>query len=138
MPLKIQHDDQPTLNLTPMIDVVFLLIIFFMVATKFTELERNIGLNIPKVPEPGAMTAPPDKRVVQLYRNGTVRLDFEPVSLDQLTQRLASARKEYANLGVIIRGDGECSFQRVAEVLSACRRANVQELDIAVQPTTIR
>jgi len=38
MPLKTQQDEQPTLNLTPMIDVVFLLIIFFMVATKFDEM----------------------------------------------------------------------------------------------------
>ena len=109
-----------------------------MVATKFTDLERNIGLNIPKVPEPGAMTAPPDKRVVQLYRDGTIRLDRKPVALDELTKRLGVARKEYANLGVVIRGDGGCTFQRVAEVLSACRRARIEELNIAVQPTTVQ
>ena len=44
MPLKIHIDEQPSLNMTPMIDIVFLLIIFFMVGTKFTELERKIGL----------------------------------------------------------------------------------------------
>lgn len=134
MPLKTLHDDQPTLNLTPMIDVVFLLIIFFMVATKFSELERSIGLNVPEVPEPGAMTAPPDKRVVHVFRDGAIRLDRKTVSLDALTERLAHARRQYADLGVVIRGDEGCTFQRVAEVLSACRRADVRELDIAVRP----
>lgn len=49
MPLKTHTDEQPSLNLTSMIDVVFLLIIFFMVGTKFTELERKIGLQVPEV-----------------------------------------------------------------------------------------
>ena len=41
MPLKLQHDEMPALNLTSMIDMLFLLIIFFMVATKFDEMERE-------------------------------------------------------------------------------------------------
>ena len=48
MPLKLsQHDDTPALNLTSMIDVLFLLIIFFMVATKFDEMERNVEVAVP-------------------------------------------------------------------------------------------
>ena len=49
MPLKLQHDEMPTMNLTSMIDVLFLLIIFFMVATKFDEMERNIEIDVPQV-----------------------------------------------------------------------------------------
>lgn len=134
MPLKTQHDEQPTLNLTPMIDVVFLLIIFFMVATKFSEAERNISLHVPKVPAVGTMTAPPGKRVVQVHKDGVTSLDGESVTLAELTGQLASARQQYARLGVVIRGDAGCTFQRVAEVLSACRQADIQELDIAVRP----
>ena len=70
MPLKTQHDEQPALNLTPMIDVVFLLIIFFMVATKFSELERNIELTLPEVAAPAALTAPPRDRVVNVFADG--------------------------------------------------------------------
>ena len=51
MPLKTHLDEQPSLNLTPMIDIVFLLIIFFMVGTKFTELERKIALEVPQISE---------------------------------------------------------------------------------------
>ena len=47
MPLKIQRDDQTSINLTPMIDIVFLLIIFFMVSSRFTELnERDLALQV--------------------------------------------------------------------------------------------
>ena len=107
MPLKTHLDEQPTLNLTPMIDIVFLLIIFFMVGTKFTELERKIGLTVPEVPDRGALTAAPEKRVVNVYRDGAITLDQVPVSLDELTSRLSAAQRQYDELGVLVRGRSE-------------------------------
>ena len=74
MPIKTHHDDQPTLNLTPMIDIVFLLIIFFMVGTKFAEMERQIKLEVPTVKQFGALTAAPEKRVINVYRDGTIMM----------------------------------------------------------------
>jgi biopolymer transport protein ExbD len=133
MPLKTHRDEQPTLNLTPMIDVVFLLIIFFMVGTKFSELERKIGLRVPEVAGAGALTPAPKKRVVNVYRDGRVELDRQAVTLEELANRLAAARSQYRDLGVLIRGDGQGAFQRVAEVLGACKEAGVAELGISVR-----
>ena len=133
MPLKVHNDEQPTLNLTPMIDVVFLLIIFFMVGTKFTELERKIGLQVPEVSDAGALTPAPEKRVVNVYQDGQIALDRQTVSLEELTNRLADARSEYKDLGVLIRGDAAGTFQRVAEVLGACKQAGIAELGISVR-----
>jgi len=134
MPLKTHLDEQPTLNLTPMIDVVFLLIIFFMVGTKFTELERKIGLEVPGVVDKGALSAAPERKVINIYRDGRITLDRREVDLDELTRQLADARSQYADLGVLIRGDKEGQFQRVASVLNACRQAGVRDLGISVRP----
>jgi len=133
MPLKTHLDEQPTLNLTPMIDIVFLLIIFFMVGTKFTELERKIGLQVPEVADRGALTAAPERKVVNIFRDGTISLDEKPVTLEQLSAELAAARSQYADLGVLIRGDAEGRFQNVAEVLNACKQADIRELGISVR-----
>lgn len=133
MPLKTQREEQPMLNLTSMIDVLFLLILFFMVGTKFTELERKIGLRVPQVSDAGALTAAPEKKVVNVYRDGQVTLDHEAVTLDELTSRLAAARGQYADLGVLVRGDGSGPFQRVAEVLNACKQAGIADLGISVR-----
>jgi biopolymer transport protein ExbD len=138
MPLKTHHDETPSLNLTPMIDVVFLLIIFFMVGTQYSELERSIELEVPRVTDSGALTAAPEKRVVNVYQDGHVTLDREDVSLDQLSDRLARARQEYPEIGVIVRGDGEGRFQNVAEVLNACKQAGISELAISVRLTEQR
>jgi len=136
MPLKTHLDEQPTLNLTPMIDIVFLLIIFFMVGTKFSELERKIGLRVPEVSNAEALTAAPEPRVVNVYRDGRITLDRSPVTLNELTHALAAARSQYADLGVLVRGDANGQFQRIAEVLNACKQADVRELGISVRPTT--
>jgi biopolymer transport protein ExbD len=133
MPLKTQHDDQPTLNLTPMIDVVFLLIIFFMVATSFTEMERDIELELPEVAAASALTAAPKQRVVTVEAEGTIRLDGEPLSLAELTRRLSASRVEYPALSVVIRGDAACAFQHVAASLAACKEAKISDLGITVR-----
>jgi biopolymer transport protein ExbD len=133
MPLKTHLDEQPTLNLTPMIDIVFLLIIFFMVGTKFTELERKITLRVPEVVDRGALTAAPERKVVNVYRDGTITLDKVPVTLQQLTANLADTRRQYEDLGVLVRGDAKGEFQLVASVLNACKQAGVRDLGISVR-----
>ncbi|REK29951.1 MAG: biopolymer transporter ExbD [Planctomycetota bacterium] len=132
MPLKTHHDEQPSLNLTPMIDIVFLLIIFFMVGTKFTELERKLSLTVPNVSAPN-LTAAPEKKVVNVYRDGQVELDREIVTLEELTSKLAAARSQYRDLGVLIRGDGSGSYQSVASVLAACKQAGISKLGVSVR-----
>ncbi|NOY42304.1 MAG: biopolymer transporter ExbD [Planctomycetes bacterium] len=133
MPIKTQQDEQPTLNLTPMIDVVFLLIIFFMVATKFSEMERDIELELPEVASAKALTDAPKQRIVSVRKDGQLALDQEEVSLEQLKNRLAAAQREYPELSVVIRGDATSAFQHVAGALAACKEANITDLGITVK-----
>jgi biopolymer transport protein ExbD len=133
MPLKTHIDEPPTLNLTAMIDILFLLIIFFMVSTQFTQYERNLALEVPHVAEGAALTAIPESRIVNVYKDGHVTLDEEDVSLPDLTARLQRARSQYADLRVVVRGDGAGRFQRVAEVLNACKAAGIGQLAISVK-----
>ncbi len=133
MPLKTHLDEQPTLNMTPMIDIVFLLIIFFMVGTRFSDLERKLGLQVPEVTDHGALTAAPERRVVNVYRDGRIELDDQIVSLEVLRDRLADARRQYAELGVLVRGDGTGPYQNVAAVLNACTQAGIRDLNLSVQ-----
>jgi biopolymer transport protein ExbD len=138
MPLKTHLDEQPTLNLTSMMDVAFLLIFFFMVSTQFTESERKIGLKVPEVAQRAVLTAAPQKRIVNVYRDGTLSLDRTPVTLEELTSRLAAARSHRADVGVLVRGDAQGQFQRVAEVLHACKEAGIAELGISVRQVPLR
>jgi len=138
MPLKTHLDDEPTLNLTAMLDVMFLLIIFFMLGTRFVDNERKIGLRVPEVVDRGALTAAPARKEVNVYRDGAVTLDKNPVTLDELTTRLAAARRQYSDLGVLVRGDARGEFQNVAAVLTACKQAGIQDLGITVRSLPLK
>jgi biopolymer transport protein ExbD len=133
MPLKTHLDDEPTLNLTAMLDVMFLLIIFFMLGSRFTDDERKIGLRVPEVVDRGTLTAAPARKEVNVFRNGTITLEKTVVTPEQLTVRLAAARRQYRDLGVLVRGDARGEFQNVATVLTACKRAGIQDLGITVR-----
>ena len=133
MPLKTHQEDLPPINLTPMIDIVFNLIIFFMVGARFTDLERKVDLSVPQVAEIRTLTPTPEKRTINVYRDGRVELDGEPVSIDQLVMRLSDAQRQYVDLGVNVRGDAQTPFQNVGVVLTACRQAGISELGISVR-----
>jgi biopolymer transport protein ExbD len=133
MPLKTQHDEAPALNLTSMIDVLFLLIIFFMVATKFDEMERNIEVAVPQVGQAGDSAPPPQPLVVTVLAEGRVELDGAPLTFEELTARLAAARTPLTDPSVVIRGDAQCPFQHIASALAACQQAGISDLGITVR-----
>ena len=134
MPLKQTNDDALQLNLTPMIDVVFLLVIFFMAATQFADAERAIDLDLPDVPSAGTnLAAPSEPVIVSVDSAGGVAIDSRSVTLAQLTEDLRTAADDRHELEVLIHGDAGADFQHVAAALAACRSAGVSELGITVE-----
>lgn len=136
MPLKTSEDEQATLNLTPMIDIVFLLIIFFMVGTRFTELEeaeQQMPLEVPSLSRSGTLTSAPSKRVINVYKDALL-LDDQPISLDQLEANLVEAKKEYSKIGVVVRGESDLEYQRIADVLGTIHSAGIEDMRLAVKP----
>ena len=138
MPIKIDDDPEPTLNLTPMIDIVFLLIIFFMVGTKFAEMERQIKVELPSVKQYGALTQAPVKRIVNVYRDNTIMMENRSLTIDELVAELKRVHQEFEETSVLIRGDGEAAFNKVAKIMAICRDAGFERLGIAVRAETIR
>ena len=131
--------DRPSkvdIDLTAMIDVVFQLIIFFMVGTKFAEMERRIEVDVPKVSHAGPLSSGPEKRVIHVTYQGEIYLDDTPTTIGQLTAELRADIEQYPQQSVLIRGDGGSDFQHIADVLSACKHAGVAELAISVKIAT--
>lgn len=133
MPLvRLTDDEEPTPNLAPMIDVILVITIFFMCATKFTADERAFDLDLPAADHAAAVAAR-QPEVVEVEAAGTLRLGAEPVSLDDLGQRLAARREVSPDLIVTIRGERDVSHGRMTEVYEACRGAGVRHVAIAVR-----
>ena len=131
MPLKTHQPEEPSLNLTPMIDIVLLLVIFFMVGTQFTEAERQYEIDLPAVSVAQPLTALPDEIVINVTRDGTVLVKKNTLTMDDLRQLLRTARARYADQAVIIRGDGAVVYQRIMDVLNLCQQERITHVQLA-------
>ena len=118
MPLKIHHDEQPTLNLTAMLDIMFLLLIFFVLNTKFLDDERQISLQVPQVNGQNKLAAADQQKTINVYRDGTIRLDGTTVTLPDLTARLGRRPAEVETPG------RACPRRRPRRVSARGRRAD--------------
>ncbi len=126
MPLKLNQDELPTINLTSMIDVLFLLIIFFMVGTRFTEDESNIKIDLAKVAPNGAMLQGPSSKAVYLASDGSIQYDNQRVTAEQLTSLLTQAVRNYAGTTVQLKPDKDVNVQQLFAVHSAITRSGAR------------
>ena len=133
MSARRKPSEDASINLTPMIDVVFLLVIFFMVGSKFSEAESRIEVNIPNLSDMQAITRTPDERVVAISIDGTITLDDSIVSQQELTERLRIQYQNYPGLRVAVRGEANGSLQQTVEVLHAVRSSGVEKIGISTQ-----
>jgi biopolymer transport protein ExbD len=127
-------------NMTPMIDVVFLLIIFFLVSSHLAKQEAQMQLPLP-VAESGAAPHEAEERVtVNVLRDGRLLLAGKPVPAGELQQRLQSKRQEASGgLEVRIRSDRNVAYRHVEPILLACARAGIWNVTFAVyRPEDVR
>ena len=134
MPLKTAPLEEPSINLTSMLDVVMLLIIFFMVGTKFAEEERQTGIQLPSVSENFALSGQPVEIVVNVDAIGQVKVQGEDLTPDSLRILLDAARFAFPNQAVVIRGDGRCEYQQVMDVFSTCKEVGIKNVSVAHAP----
>ncbi len=131
--MKIQSKDpaaELALNLAPMIDVVFLLLIFFMVATTFAEKEKQIDLDLPTA-ESGEVAADAvDEIVVNVLGDGSTQIDGETVDRERMREIFARAARSNPETPVTIRGDRIAQLQIVTDVMDVCRIAGLSDIGI--------
>ncbi|NNJ27266.1 ExbD/TolR family protein [Alienimonas chondri] len=135
MPLQVDAADEPALNLTPLVDVLFLLLIFFLVGTRFTQNENSFEVDLPTAaaaPEP--LTGQPDELVVNVGPEGQLTLLGEPLGIERLRERLAEVAAVYPDQVVVIRGDAAGAYQHVVSVMDAVNQAGLSKLSMAVAP----
>ena len=130
------RDESLFINLTPMIDVILTLLIFFMAATKLYDWnEQKIDVQIPEVGSAKPLTEAPAEIVLKISQDGSVAMADDVVTVPQVTERLRGVVTQYPDQAVIIRGDGRAFYQKVAEVMAACEAAGITHLAVSVRET---
>ncbi len=119
------------LNLTPLIDVVFLLLIFFLVASRFAEEDRQLEVALPQASEARPLLDQPRDFVVNIDETGRYFVNETIMSLEEVDQALRQAiANNPLTQTVNIRADKRVDFQYVLQILNLCKRYDVQNYTI--------
>jgi biopolymer transport protein ExbD len=123
-----------SLSLTPLIDVVFLLLIFFLVATKFAEEERELHVLLPEASEAQPLTSEPRELFVNIDSEGQYYVRGKILTLDELGSVLEIARvNNPTRASVIIRADKRCRWQYVVASINACLKADIRDYRVTAR-----
>ncbi|MGV3485137.1 MAG: ExbD/TolR family protein [Planctomycetaceae bacterium] len=122
------------LSLTPLIDVVFLLLIFFLVTSEFEDEERRLSIVLPTASSATPMTRKPREIVIDVDSQGQVFLRGQATELAELERLLTAAVADNpTNQSVIIRADGATTFQPVVSVMDICNRTGISDYSVTTR-----
>ena len=118
------------INLTSLIDVVFLLLIFFMVATSFLDPEQEIGIELPEAQSGESLAQTPDEIIINVLRDGRLIVSGHEVDRAGLESALRRAARANPETPVTIRGDRLVAHEQVVRVMDACGNAGLTHLAV--------
>lgn len=122
------------INITPLLDLAFVLLIIFVITTPL--LEKSMDLKLPGGGRTETQVLKSDIRLVEISVNGAYALNKQRTTLPQLINQLASDYRANPNLVVYIRADKDCRYDSIAQLLDGCQRNNISRYSLRTQATT--
>ncbi len=124
-----------SIELTPIIDMVFLLLIFFLVATTYHQTEREMQIALPDAESAGPISVSLREIIVNVAADGRIIVSGREVSPDDLRRIVNEAVERNADQKVTVRGDRASSYEAIVRVLDICKGAGIQEPFLDTVPT---
>jgi biopolymer transport protein ExbD len=119
------------INITPLLDLAFVLLIIFMLTTPLLENSRN--LIIPSSGAPATPIKSSEVQTISMDRAETIKLNNEVMDVETLTARLIELKQSNPDVAVIIRPDRELSVQKLVTLMDALQRAEIMKVGIATK-----
>ncbi len=121
------YDD---INITPMLDVAYVLLLIFIIMT--TATVQGITVNLPKASSTPTL-AKPKTKAISIAQDGTIYLDTYPVSIQELETRLGQYKAATPDLPVVLKADASIQYEKVIEVLDVVTRLEISQLGLVTQ-----
>ena len=124
------HESLTELNITPLLDLAFVLLVIFIITT--IPPVKDMDLKLPTASK--HQKDPPHKaKYISVPANGNLFIDREEVKVSELLGKLISMRTDDPDLHIIVRGDGKTKYKGIRAVLDICQQANVPKLELATE-----
>jgi len=122
-------------NVVSLIDILAILLIFFIVTTTFRKKQPQLQINLPESKAAETAPAPSNEPLVLRVKSGEeISLDDQPVALDRLAAAIQSARETQPARGIALQADRDAPFGVVVKVLDALKQAGIQDVPAFTQP----
>jgi biopolymer transport protein ExbD len=128
--------EAPGLDLTPVIDIVFMLLIFFLVATTFQQTERELRIALPRTAPAGPITNALREIVLNVRADGTLVALGKPIGDQELSAMLTAAVARNPGQKVNVRGDRAAPYEAVARALALCKAAGIDQPFLETVPVS--
>ena len=130
-----KEDNEPydDINITPMLDLAYVLLVTFIILT--TASVQGVKVQSPRT-QAASSLAKPQTRAITITQDGSVFLDAYPVSLEELSQRLATLKSGNPALPVVLKADARTQYQKVTAVLEVAKRLDITEIGLVTQRQT--
>ena len=128
---KMEEEDYG-LQLTPLVDVIFLLLIFFMVSTAFIDFTRRLDIKLPESKAADVMEKV-KSFVIEMSVDEKIYLNGKEVTLKDMESELKKSSKEATRVSVIIKADKRISYGKVIEVMGIVKSAKIRDIGVAVK-----
>ena len=126
-----ERSKAPALALTSMLDVIFLLLCFFVTVSVFAQWENEIAIKLPQAKTSEMPERLPGEVVVNLAKDGAITVNAVKLTRDELGVRLAKVAEFYPGQAVIIRADKEVGYEALVQLIDTCRAANIWNFSLA-------
>lgn len=124
----------PGFPLAPMIDIMFLLVIFFMASAIFSHWETKIGITVPTADSSVQGARQPGEIIINLDKDGEIVINGVVTAPNRLKNLLAHVAKRFREQPVIIRADADTPHREVVKVLDICRQVDIWNVAFATLP----
>lgn len=131
MKALLTEDDGGGVRMAPLIDVVFLLLVFFLVATTFYEAEKDITIRLAEATEGSERESITDLLVINIGESGLIVVNQRHYSASELEGLVTEHLAKNPDLATIIRCDRRARHAEFVKVLNLCERAGVRQLSVA-------
>ncbi len=130
--MQVADDDKvfDDINVTPMLDLAYVLLIIFIILT--TSTVQGIKVNLPKASNAPSLSKPQTKAVT-ITQDGSIFLDAYPVSIEQLEELLRQYKAVNPDLPVVVKADSQIQYQRIVDVLDVLGRVEINQLGLVTQ-----
>lgn len=127
------RSELPSFQIAPMIDIIFLLLCFFMATMVYAQWEREVDIVLPSAQTGEVPDRLPGEIIINIARDGTITINRQVLDLEALRSLLTRLARLFQGQPVVLRADADTRYEALMAVMDACRQSDIYNISFATR-----